>query len=204
MQNQLIIFAALVAVALVSKLFARRVYVFTKALPIIFILFLAFLKPGTPPAIWLVGLFFGLAGDLFLLSGRGFLPGLLSFLLGHIFYIAAYAQAQPAVPGTGLVLAVAISSLAIYVYFARMLLASRQKKYLVPVLLYVAVTAVLLAKAIQSGILYPSVLGAVLFALSDFLLAFNKFSRQSWYVEAGVSLTYYPAQWLLAAYFAGV
>lgn len=204
MQNQLIIFAALVLVAVVTKLLARKVYLFTKALPIIFILFLAFLKPGTPPTIWLVGLFFGLAGDLFLLSGRGFLPGLLSFLLGHIFYIAAFAEAQPAAPGTGLAFAVALSSLAIYAYFARLLMASRQKKYLLPVLLYVAVTAVLLAKALQSGILYPSVLGAVLFGLSDFLLAFNKFSRQSWYVEAGVSLTYYPAQWLLAVHFAGL
>ncbi|GAB4434939.1 MAG: hypothetical protein OHK0011_18130 [Turneriella sp.] len=204
MQNQLVIFAALVALAVLTKLSARRLYIFTKALPIIFILFLAFLKPGTPPAIWLVGLFFGLAGDLFLLSRRGFLPGLLSFLLGHLFYIAAYVRAQPATPGVGLILAVATSSLAIYAYLARMLVASRQKRYLLPVLLYVAVTAVLVTKAIQSGILYPSVLGAVLFALSDFLLAFNRFSRQSWYVEAGVSLTYYPAQWLLAAYFAGI
>jgi uncharacterized membrane protein YhhN len=204
MQNQLIIFAALVALAVVTKLLARRGYVFTKALPIIFILFLAFLKPGSPPAIWLVGLFFGLSGDLFLLSRWGFLPGLLSFLLGHIFYIAAYTQAQPAAPGVGLMLAVALSALALYAYLARLLVASRQKKYLLPVLLYVAVTAILLTKAIQSGILYPSVLGAALFALSDFLLAFNKFSRPTWYVEAGVSLTYYPAQWLLAAHFAGI
>lgn len=204
MQNQLIIFAALVALAVVTKLLARRVYVFTKALPIIFILFLAFLKPGSPPAIWLVGLFFGLSGDLFLLSRRGFLPGLLSFLLGHIFYIAAYTQAQPAAPGVGLMLAVALSALALYAYLARLLVASRQKKYLLPVLLYVAVTAILLTKAIQSGILYPSVLGAALFALSDFLLALNRFSRPTWYVEAGVSLTYYLAQWLLAAHFAGI
>jgi uncharacterized membrane protein YhhN len=204
MQNQLIIFAALVALAVVTKLLARRVYVFTKALPIIFILFLAFLKPGSPPAIWLVGLFFGLCGDLFLLSRRGFLPGLLSSLLGHIFYIAAYTQAQPAAPGVGLMLAVALSALALYAYLARLLVASRQKKYLLPVLLYVAVTAILLTKAIQSGILYPSVLGAALFALSDFLLALNRFSRPTWYVEAGVSLTYYLAQWLLAAHFAGI
>ncbi len=204
MQNQLAIFAALVLLAVASKLFARRVYVFTKALPIVFILFLVFLKPGNPPAIWLVGLFFGLAGDLFLLSGRGFLPGLLSFLLGHIFYIAAFAQGMAGGPGPGLSLAVGLSALAIYAYFARLLVASRQKKYLVPVLLYVAVTAVLVVMAIHSGILYPSVLGAVLFALSDFLLAFNKFARPSWYVEAGVSLTYYSAQWLLAAHFAGL
>lgn len=202
MQNRLVIFAALVLIAVLTKLLARRVYLFAKPLPVIFILFLVFLKPVAPPVVWLLGLFFGLAGDIFLLSGRGFLPGLLSFLLGHIFYIAAFAQAQPAAPGTGLLLAVAMASLAIYAYLARLLIAARQKKYLLPVLLYMAATAVLLAKAIQTGKLYPTVLGAALFGLSDFLLAFNKFARRTWYVEAAVSLTYYPAQWLLAVHFA--
>lgn len=204
MQNQLAIFAALVALAVLTKLWARRAYAFAKPLPVVFILFLVFLLPAKPPAIWLVGLFFGLAGDLFLLSSRGFLPGLISFLLGHVLYIWAFTQQQPAAPDTSLAVVVGLSAAAIYAYFARLLLASRKKKYLVPVLLYVGVTGVLVVKAIQSGVVYPAVLGVLLFALSDFLLAFNKFARQSWYVEAGVSLTYFPAQWLLAAHFAGI
>jgi len=204
MQNQLAIFAALVALAVVTKLWARRLYAFTKPLPIVFILFLSFLLPARPPAIWLMGLVFGLTGDLFLLSPRGFLPGLLSFLLGHIFYIWAFTQQQLAVPDIGLAVVVALSAATIYAYLARLLLASRKKRYLFPVLMYVGVTGVLVVKAIQSRVIYPPILGALLFALSDFLLAFNKFARQSWYIEAGVSLTYYPAQWLLAVHFAGL
>lgn len=203
MQNQLVIFNALLILALTSKLFWRPLYKYTKALPLAFILFLVFLKPGAWPLFWLLGICFGLAGDLLLLSRSGFLAGLFSFLLGHLCYIAGFYHLQGKIPHFTAVLPAALTALAGYTYLARLLIAQRNKKYLLPVLLYVAVTATLVVFALESRA-SSALWGAVLFAVSDFLLAFNKFARQTWYAEAGVSLTYYWAQWLLAVYFAGI
>lgn len=203
MQNQFLIFAVLLVLALMSKLLWRSLYTYTKALPLAFILFLAFLKPETPPIFWLLAIGFGLAGDLLLLSRNGFLAGLFSFLMGHLCYIAGFYRLQGEFPHLTAILPAALTALAVYVYFARLLVAQRNKKYLLPVLFYTAVTAALVVLALETRS-YPAATGAMLFALSDFLLAFNKFYRRTWYAEAGVSLTYYLAQWLLAVHFAGI
>lgn len=204
MDNRLIIFSALVLLAVLTKLFFRRAYFFCKPLPLMFILFLAFLKPAQIAPLWLVAISFGLAGDVFLLWEKGFLPGLLSFLLGHIFYIAAFAERGGVYAGPLAVFTAAIISLSAFVYLAQHLVRSRRKVYILPVLLYISVTAILVVQSVKPPVLYSAVLGIFLFALSDFLLAFDKFVRQIWYVQAGVSLTYFTAQWLLAIRFAAV
>ena len=205
MENRLVIFAALVAAAVVSKLFIPRLYAIFKPLPLVFILVLALLRPALPPGIWLAALLCGLAGDLWLLSARGFIPGLLSFLLGHIFYIFAFErQAAGAAHSQVVLMVVATVSTLAFGYFAQHLVRARNRKFILPIFFYIAATAILLLFALKNPLFSAAASGAILFALSDFLLAFNKFIRPTVYVQAAVSLTYYAAQWLLAAHFGAI
>lgn len=202
MDNRLVIFAALVTASVLAKLFSPRIYVVAKPLPLIFILALAFLKPGFPPPLWLAAVLCGLAGDFWLLSARGFIPGLLSFLLGHIFYIFAFERQLPARESNSVtVFAVASVGTLAFFYFAQHLFRARNRKFILPIFFYIAITALLLLIALKNPLFSYAALGAVLFAASDFLLAFNKFIRPTFYVQAAVSLTYYTAQWLLAVHF---
>ena len=203
MDYRLLIFTILVALAITAKFGSRRLYVFAKPLPVVFILFLAFINPHAVPGLWLAAIGFGLAGDLLLLSDKGFLPGLLSFLLGHIYYIFAFYRTGAAGSSLPVTLGVASVCIVAFVYLTRHLIAGRRKKYIVPVFMYIAVTGVLIAVSLKYPIISFAVPGTVLFGLSDFLLAFNKFVRPSWYAQASVSLTYFAAQWLLARHFVG-
>ncbi len=202
MDNRLIIFVALVLAAVVSKLFSPRIYAIAKPLPLLFILALAFLKPVFPPPLWLGAVLCGLAGDIWLLSARGFIPGLLSFLLGHIFYIFAFERQLPT-QGNNLITVFAVASISAlaFFYLAQHLFRARNRMFILPIFFYIGVTALLLLSALKNPLFSYAALGAVLFAASDFLLAFNKFIRPTLYVQAAVSLTYYAAQWLLAVHF---
>lgn len=202
MDNRLIIFVALVLAAVVSKLFSPRIYAIAKPLPLLFILALAFLKPVFPPSLWLAAVLCGLAGDIWLLSARGFIPGLLSFLLGHIFYIFAFERQLPT-QGNNLITVFAVASISAlaFFYLAQHLFRARNRMFILPIFFYIGVTALLLLSALKNPLFSYAALGAVLFAASDFLLAFNKFIRPTLYVQAAVSLTYYAAQWLLAVHF---
>lgn len=202
MDNRIIIFAVLVTAAVITKLAAPRAYAFLKPLPLIFILALAFLKPAFPPTLWLAAVLFGLIGDIWLLSEKGFLPGLLSFLLGHIFYIFAFEQQTAGRPFSvaGSLAVTSISALA-FAYLAQHLARARRKKYILPVFFYITVTAILLLISLRNPAAPYAIAGVFFFAASDFLLAFNKFVRPTWYVQAAVSVTYFAAQWLLAVHF---
>jgi uncharacterized membrane protein YhhN len=202
LENRLLIFIGLVVLAIVAKLAFRKLYAVLKPLPIVFILILAFLKSTQPPPIWVAAIAFGLVGDILLVSDRVFLPGLVSFLLGHCFYIIAFARETGGIYfSPALVLGVGSVASGAWLYFARVLIQARRKKYILPILIYVITTGIMLIAAFAHPLVSAAVLGAAAFAFSDFLLAFNKFVRQSWYVQAGVSLTYYAAQWLLAVHF---
>lgn len=205
MEPRLLIFAALVVAAIATKLFSPRAYVICKPLPIIFILLLAFLKTAQPSGIWYAALLAGLAGDLWLLSQRGFIPGLLSFLLGHVLYIFAFFRSSGGMqPGITAIVGVVSVSTGAFLFLAQRLLRGRNGKYVLPVFLYIVVTALMMLAALSSPGAITGVFGTFFFALSDFLLTFDKFVRPSWYVRAAVSVTYYTAQWLLALHFAAL
>jgi len=203
MDNRLAIFAVLTVAATASKIFFPRAYVVTKPLPLLFIIVLAFLHPTALDQLWFAAIFFGLMGDMLLLYESKFVLGLLSFLLGHIFYIWAFHRdASGAAISPALLLGVAAVGVGALVYLVRHLVAGRKKKYIIPVILYIAVTCTLVAYALRYPLLSTAALGALLFAFSDFLLAFGRFVRRIVFVEAMVLLTYFSAQWLLARHFA--
>lgn len=205
MENRILIFCALIAAAVLAKLYFRRAYTIAKPLPVILIIVLAFLAPQRVDGMWLLAISFGLAGDLFLLKEGGFIAGLTSFLLGHIFYILLFTRAAGGFYYTpALVLGTGAVATGVFLYLSRHLVQSRQKKYIVPVLLYTGVSAILIMNACAYPVVSAAVAGTVAFGLSDFLLAFNKFVRPIRYVEAGVSVSYYAAQWLLALHFRSI
>ncbi|MBV6494268.1 MAG: hypothetical protein LDLANPLL_02299 [Turneriella sp.] len=202
MELRMLIFVSLVVLAVLTKLFWRRAYIFAKPLPVIFIIVNAFASTTRIETYWFAAISFGLAGDILLLHPRGFVAGLLSFLFGHIFYIFAFNR-----EGGGwyqdipISLAIFLGVLLLVYYLVRHLVKTRQKKYILPVFVYTVVSGLFLLSSMHNPIQSAAVIGAFFFCFSDFLLGFHKFVRPIWYVQAAVSITYYMAQWLLALHF---
>jgi uncharacterized membrane protein YhhN len=139
-----------------------------------------------------LGIFFSLAGDVFLMisytrfSNRWFLPGLAAFLFAHVSYIIGLNSPLPDVsPVWSLGLAVVLALTAARI-LQRILAGVRQKglpRLVRPVGLYGMVITLMLLSALltlnnpvwkisASGLV---AVGAILFYFSDILLAWNKF-----------------------------
>lgn len=154
----------------------------------------------------LAGLVLSLIGDVFLmLPGDHFVPGLVAFLLAHVCYIVAFA------PGSGgraravgfvLVAVVAGGNLA-------GVLPRVDEALRIPVLAYVAVLATMAAFAL-ARMWTPAIaqalprsarlaaIGAILFMVSDSLLAWDRFAGGVPARTLMVLGTYYAAQWCIA------
>lgn len=139
------------------------------------------------PLLWFaLGLAFSLAGDIFLMLPREqFIAGLISFLLAHICYIVGFLETPVPLnfPGAVIAIIIALVFLRIYRRIAAGLDASGNSRLKLPVLIYSLVISVMLFLALrtltgsywdtQSALLVSA--GALLFFLSDTLLAWNKF-----------------------------
>ena len=152
------------------------------------------------------GLVLSLAGDVFLMwPQQGFLPGLVSFLLAHLAYIAAFTRKVR--------LAARPAPFAVYALVAVALLwqlwSGVPEPLRGPVLAYVACLATMAAQAAvlwlaarggaAEALARNAALGGVLFMTSDALLAFNKFSAPVPLAGLWILLTYWLAQGLIAA-----
>jgi uncharacterized membrane protein YhhN len=189
-----------------------QIYLF-KPLTMLFILLVAILAApfqtgsnsgfgfnSTYQALILAGLLCSLAGDIFLMLPQDrFVAGLASFLVGHLFYIAAYTGASgwrftPLLLLVYLLYGVAVLSL----------LWSAIAKLRLPVLIYMAVILVMAWQAGERGLWLPSpltlsaALGTALFVISDSVLAYDRFRRSFGAAHALVLGTYYSAQLLIA------
>jgi len=181
----------------------RSVYVF-KPLTMLFVLSLALQPSMSTSALyaWLIvgGLLFSLAGDvLLMLPSDRFAAGLASFLVAHLFYIAAFASDAGFGSAPLALLPFVLGSAALYP-----LLRPNLGRLQIPVLLYMLVISVMAWQAVarslavgQLGALLASI-GAVLFVISDAALAVNRFHRR---IPASPRLilgTYFSGQWLIA------
>jgi uncharacterized membrane protein YhhN len=135
-----------------------------------------------------------LVGDVFLLWPKeGFLPGLVSFLLAHLTYIAAFCvpvrlAARPLVfVAYGVVAALILSQLWPGV----------PGGLRAPVLGYVVCLATMAAQAAAVG--RVAALGGALFVCSDALLATHKFAAPLPLSALWILATYWTAQGLIAA-----
>jgi uncharacterized membrane protein YhhN len=156
-------------------------------------------RSGDPVASWLVvGLALCAVGDVLLISDRTFDVGLVSFLLGHVAYIAAFQAASPVAGWSHwIALPVTVVSLAALAWLWPHLGEKR-----VSVTAYVLVITVMVwgAVAVTTGgaLGWRVAVGAVLFYLSDLAVARQRFVKPD-FVNRAVGLPmYYAAQILIA------
>ena len=179
-----------------------HVYIFKPSTTILIIL-LALAGNGPVPALYkwliLIGLIFCLGGDVFLmLPARYFIAGLASFLIGHIFYIVAF------VTDTGFSLSWWVLPLLVYGVIIYRLLHPHLGNMRGPVTAYVITILLMAWQALgrwsiltNSGALLAA-LGAISFAISDSVLALDRFRAEFRSARLIVLTTYWGAQWLIA------
>jgi uncharacterized membrane protein YhhN len=161
-------------------------------------------KSGTTgrfDALLVAALAASLAGDVFLmLPGNFFIPGLASFLIAHLFYIALFRQGAPWFHSRRALLGTLLAGAAMYAWVWGGLTDPVLK---VAVAAYVSVIALMVAQAIgrasaQGDAASKAVaLGACVFMLSDSLIAINRFVQPLPMVSLWVLTSYYVAQILM-------
>lgn len=180
-----------------------QVYLF-KPLTIVLLLLLAALATGAhgPRYQWAIvlGLACSLAGDVFLmLPGNRFVPGLASFLLAHLAYLAAFSSGVP----IGAAPALLVPFLVVMTALLRVLW-SGLGRYRLPVLFYSAAIVLMVGQAWGRNRLLPgpgamlAAVGAALFMVSDGILALNRFRRPFPEAQLLVMSSYVAAQALIA------
>ncbi len=148
----------------------------------------------------LIGLGFSLAGDVFLmLPARAFAAGLASFLVAHVLYIGAFTTAAAAelapVAGAPFAVAAGIVLRALWPHLGGLR---------IPVVIYVLAIALMGWRAgaqwtaLGSTAAALALIGAVLFTLSDAVLALNRFRAPIAGAQAVVLSSYWAAQWAIA------
>src|SRR5271157_5460224 len=154
-------------------------------------------------SLWIsIGLLFSLVGDILLLRpDHFFLQGLSAFLLTHIAYLIAFTRDAhfPARRGVWILYL-------LFAAFCNFLLFSRLPAGLrFPVAVYSVFLVSMAAQAMGRSFLMRTsaarlaAVGALLFVLSDGLLAFNRFYALLRFAPLLILVPYYAAQWLIAS-----
>jgi uncharacterized membrane protein YhhN len=157
---------------------------------------------------WILGgIFFSCCGDVFLMLPMDlFVPGLLAFLLAHLCFLLALLgdsrfAARP-LPMLGTLVYGAINVALLWPSIAASL------RW--PVIVYVAVLACMGGQAVVRARMFfvrrdimrasatRAAIGALIFLLSDSLLAWNRFRGPFPFADVGVLATYYLAMWWIA------
>ncbi len=212
LQRRLTILAALLvqsaALATASSALALTdLHQLFKPLTILIAILLAVRSPTSAgvraPCEWLLvaALLASVAGDVFLmLPGNRFIPGLASFLVAHLFYIALFHKGFAWFPGRRILLATLIFGGGMYLFLWSGLTDAALK---VAVGAYVTVITLMAAQAIGRATVLrdaPSIavaLGAGIFMLSDSLIALDRFVAPIPRAGLWVLSSYYVAQILI-------
>ena len=148
----------------------------------------------------MAALVFSWAGDVFLISSEWFIAGLVSFLIAHVFYIIAYQKTGAA---TGQLKKLDVLKFVAYGIVLIWVIYPGLGDLLIPVLIY---ALVLLGMGVwahkRRGSTSPAsfqlvAIGAILFALSDGLIAINKFAFEIPFERVLVMSIYMTAQYLI-------
>lgn len=142
----------------------------------------------------LAALAFCIAGDVFLMLPRdAFVPGLASFAVAQILFTISFATGESS--GSRLVVGVVIAGLAAVVLARRFVGAMRSSGHgelVVPVVVYVVVISAMAVAAIAGGSAV-AIAGAVVFMVSDSLIAESRFVQARPWHPVGIMVTYYVA-----------
>lgn len=181
----------------------RSVRLVTKPATLVALIGVAITLDPVDPTIrtWMViGLVLSLAGDVFLLFEKYFIPGLVSFLLGHVAYVVALQAADQTLGWALVGLAFVVISIALVARRFVVKLASGEGRELVgPVIAYVIVISSMVVSAFGTGSL-TAIVGATLFYVSDATLAWNKFLGRLRFGSIAVMVTYHLGQFGLVAW----
>jgi uncharacterized membrane protein YhhN len=209
-QMGILILTLLAAASAVLQIWAEyhgpplQIYIF-KPLTMVFILLIAVRNARDYRAFYayaiIAGLLFSLAGDVFLmLPTEQFVAGLVSFLMAHLFYIAAFTHGSRLRYSIGTLLPFVLYGIVIFVVLSPSL-----GEMKLPVLVYIVVILVMGWQAwerwqiIGQRVALIAVIGAILFIVSDSALAFNRF-REPFELARALNLsTYFAAQWFIAS-----
>lgn len=186
----------------------RKGYLFTKPLLVPLLLCFYLLSADNISPLVVLALLCGFVGDVALelpfkpkdptAPSPPLLIGLSAFLLGHIFYIILFVGQVAAYPVVEtLLLALCIVGLALLVLRS---LLPHVGKLLLPGTAYLAALVVMAFFACLSGLtipIFPRIPGALLFLLSDYILARSILFQKGRYTDLIVMLTYLCAQFFL-------
>lgn len=141
--------------------------------------------------LFILGLIFSFLGDFSLLLKHGFLFGLGSFLLAHIFYIFSFKNKGIKKVSLGILLLIFLYLISLLAYLFPSL-----NEMKIPVVIYGITISTMLYFSIKTNEKLL-ILGALLFVISDSILSVNLFVSQTLFLNLLVMITYVLAQVLL-------
>jgi alkylglycerol monooxygenase len=148
----------------------------------------------------LAALFFSLLGDVALMLPGLFIPGLVAFLIAHLCYIALFRRGTPWFASKAALACTLLAAGGMYAF----LFPKLDPVLKVAVAAYATIIALMAAQAIGRATILRDpasigvAIGAVLFMVSDSLLAINRFATPIPLAQFWVLATYYAAQVLIA------
>jgi uncharacterized membrane protein YhhN len=151
---------------------------------------------GDRRAWFVAALVFSLAGDVLLMLPQDlFVPGLGAFLVGHLCYVLGFWTDPPSGAAVGVAAAVVVLAI---VPLATVIVRSLASEPALrpPVVCYIAVISAMVISALASGNALAGA-GAVTFATSDSLIAWDRFVRPLRWAAVTIMVTYHVGQALL-------
>lgn len=155
----------------------------------------------------LIALLFSWLGDILLL-GEGtvfFLSGMTAFVMTHVSYSFGFLKIHPVTPKDRSYFLYPLAALLILSSLVFLFLRNDLGSYLIPVFVYMLFISCMAALAlhtyanqqVKSIVSYTFIPGALLFVISDALLAINMFRMHHPVLEVLVMLTYGLAQFFI-------
>ncbi|MFC5605141.1 lysoplasmalogenase [Sporosarcina koreensis] len=173
--------------------------IFMKLIPMALIIMFAAMTPPLVSTkykrIVIAGLFVCMIADGVI---YWFMAGLVTFFIGHLFYIVAFKSAgRKRVPLWAAILLVLYGA-AMAIWIAGSQFAKGEFILTVAIIAYISVILTMGWMAIRTGMVL-AITGALLFMFSDSVLAIDRFIVDIPYRDAFVMVTYYAAQIFIAA-----
>ena len=149
---------------------------------------------------WFVAaLVMSLAGDVFLMLPKPeqfFVPGLASFLVGHVLYIVGLTRGPMSTMGLVVGAVLVFTALASVGPTVAKGASDLDRRLGLPVVLYMLTIGVMVTCAIGAGP-WAGIVGAVLFMLSDTCIGWSRFVQDFRHSHLTIMVTYHVAQVLL-------